>query len=47
LLAFLCWAVLSAMKGPFIDLDPVNVYFWLFAGVLARVPVLERIEEAA
>jgi hypothetical protein len=47
LLGFLCWAVLSAVKGPFIDLDPVNVYFWIFAGALARVPELEHSGGAA
>jgi hypothetical protein len=42
LVAFLVWAATASLKGPVIDLDPVNVYFWLFAGVLLKVAMLER-----
>jgi hypothetical protein len=34
LVALLGLLALSMIKGPYIDLDPVNVYFWLFAGML-------------
>lgn len=44
ILAFLIWSLLSATKGQYLDFDPVNVYFWLLAGVLARVAVLDRLE---
>jgi len=27
-----------------VDLDPSNVYFWLFVGVLAKLPRLDREE---
>lgn len=47
LLAFLLWTLVSGAKGPFLDLDPVNVYFWFFAGVLAKVGFLARDSEAA
>jgi len=30
----------NCLKGWQLDLDPVNVYFWLFAGILFRVRVL-------
>jgi hypothetical protein len=32
--ALLLLTVVSLFKGPYIDLDPLNVYFWLFAGML-------------
>jgi hypothetical protein len=32
--ALLLLTVVSLFKGPYIDLDPINVYFWLFAGML-------------
>jgi hypothetical protein len=34
IVALLLLTVLSLFKGPYIDLDPLNVYFWLFAGML-------------
>jgi hypothetical protein len=27
-------------KGSFIDYDPLNVYFWIFAGILMKLPTL-------
>lgn len=42
LLAFLLWILLYGLKGKYIDLDPANVYFWLFAGVLVRTWALDR-----
>ncbi len=41
LLAFLLMLVLSSVKGWMIDLDPVNVYLWIFAGVLMKLPALD------
>jgi hypothetical protein len=41
LLAFLVAIFLSSFKGWQIDLDPVNVYYWLFAGILLKLPVLD------
>jgi hypothetical protein len=40
LLAFLLWTLVYLSKGAEIDLDPINVYFWLFAGILLRLPAL-------
>jgi hypothetical protein len=36
IIAFLVWNMVYFTKGSFIDLDPINVYFWLFAGMLLR-----------
>ncbi len=41
LLAFLIWNLIYNLKGQYMDIDPINVYFWLFAGVLARLPALD------
>jgi hypothetical protein len=32
--ALLALTAVALFKGPYIDLDPMNVYFWLFAGML-------------
>ncbi|MGB6198959.1 MAG: hypothetical protein WBF35_05360 [Candidatus Acidiferrales bacterium] len=47
LLAFLIVAMLYSFKTWLLDLDPVNVYFWLFAGMLACLPALDRPPEDA
>lgn len=49
-----CWAsafvsffvviFLNSFKGWLVDLDPVNVYFWVFCGMLLKLPVLQRRE---
>lgn len=36
-LALLIWALLTGLKGQSLDLDPLNMYVWLFAGVASRV----------
>ncbi len=41
LVSFLLVVMLMGLKGYLIDLDPINVYFWIFAGVLAKLPLLE------
>jgi len=46
LLGFVLWVMLYNVKGPVIDLDPTNVYFWLFAGLLLRIPDLAQQEQA-
>jgi O-antigen ligase len=40
LLGFLIWTLVYLTKGVEIDLDPINVYFWLFAGLLLKLPTL-------
>lgn len=41
LVAFLMALALYSFKGMFIDMDPINVYFWMFAGLLAGLPTLD------
>jgi flagellar biogenesis protein FliO len=41
LLAFFIAVALNSFKGWLVDLDPLNVYFWVFAGVLARLPAFD------
>ena len=45
ILAFLITMIVTSLKGWYLDLDPVNVYFWLFAGILFKLPYL-RSQEA-
>jgi hypothetical protein len=45
ILAFLFLQVVYLVKGSFLDIDPLNVYFWLFAGILMKLPTLDAIEE--
>lgn len=44
LFAFVLWTLIYGTKGQYLDLDPANVYFWLFAGVLMRIWTLEQTE---
>ena len=49
LLAVVIWSIVYIAKSQYIDLDPLNVYFWLFVGLLFRVPTLaaaDPVEEA-
>jgi len=47
LLAFFITVALISFKGWLMDLDPVNVNFWVFAGVMAKLPELGRRGEQA
>jgi hypothetical protein len=42
LTAYVLWGLLIGFKAQYLDLDPMNIYFWLFLGILARLPFLER-----
>lgn len=42
ILAFLVVMIINSFKGWQIDLDPINVYFWLFAGILLKIPYIKR-----
>jgi hypothetical protein len=42
ILAFLAWNLVYDTKAQYLDFDPINVYFWLLVGVLAKVAVLDR-----
>lgn len=46
LLALLVWSVLYNIKASYLDTDPLNVYFWLFAGLLLKLPALVKHGEA-
>ena len=36
---------LNSFKGWQIDLDPINVYFWVFAGFLLKLGYLDRLNQ--
>jgi hypothetical protein len=42
LFAFLVVVVAYLYKGAVLDFDPLNVFFWLFAGILLKLPALEK-----
>jgi cell division protein FtsW (lipid II flippase) len=46
ILAFLLVMFVKSFKGWQIDLDPINVYYWLFAGLMLRLPSLAAIMES-
>ena len=41
-LAFFVTLALNSFKGWLMDLDPINVNFWVFAGLLEKLPELDR-----
>jgi len=41
--AFLATFILYNFKGVMIDFDPINVYFWLMAGLLFKLPLLTQL----
>jgi hypothetical protein len=44
IVALMGWVLLYSLKAQYFDLDPINIYFWLFAGILMGLPRLERRE---
>jgi hypothetical protein len=44
ILALMAWVLLYSLKAQYFDLDPINIYFWLFAGILMGLPRLDRRE---
>jgi len=44
--AFVMVMAINSIKGYAIDIDPINIYFWMFAGVLCKLPYLEMAEAA-
>ena len=46
LLALLVVTIVNCWKGSYLDIDPMNVYFWLLAGVLLKLPALEKVRSA-
>jgi hypothetical protein len=43
LLALVLFLVVNNFKGSYIDLDPTNVLFWLFVGILLKLPELDEL----
>ncbi|MCH9050522.1 MAG: hypothetical protein IIA72_05505 [Proteobacteria bacterium] len=41
--AFFVTIAINSGKGWIVDLDPINVYFWIFAGILFKLPHLEAV----
>lgn len=41
LFSFLAVTVAYLYKGCVLDYDPLNVYFWLFAGIIAKLPEIQ------
>src|SRR5262249_9592380 len=39
--AFFVVMSLNSFKGWLVDLDPVNVYYWVFCGLLLKLPALQ------
>jgi hypothetical protein len=39
-LAFLIISIINGWKASYLDIDPLNVYFWLYAGLLLRIPTM-------
>lgn len=40
-LGFFLIVFLTSVKGWYIDLDPINMYFWIFLGIMMKVPFLQ------
>ena len=45
ILAFIIAIALNSFKGWQIDLDPINVYFWVFSGFLLRLGYLDKLSQ--
>ncbi len=45
ILAFIITIALNSFKGWQIDLDPINVYFWVFSGMLLRLGYLDKLSQ--
>ena len=41
IVALLIWTLIYNVKAQYMDFDPLNVYFWLLAGILARLPTFD------
>jgi hypothetical protein len=41
LIGLLLWNLVFNIKAQYLDIDPMNVYFWLLLGVLLKLPKLE------
>jgi O-antigen ligase len=44
ILGLMIWGVVYTVKAQYLDFDPLNLYFWLFTGVLFKLAVLDKME---
>lgn len=42
MLGLVLWNLVYSFKTQYIDTEPMNIYFWLFLGMLAALPELDR-----
>jgi hypothetical protein len=42
LIGLLLWNLMFNIKAQYLDIDPMNVYFWLLLGVLLKLPKLDE-----
>ena len=47
ILGLMVWAGVYTVKAQYLDFDPLNLYFWLFTGILFKLAVLDRDESRA
>ena len=46
ILGLMIWGIAYTVKAQYLDFDPLNLYFWLFTGVLFKLAVIDRAEAA-
>lgn len=46
ILGLMIWGVVYTVKAQYLDFDPLNLYFWLFTGILFKLAALDRVEAA-
>jgi O-antigen ligase len=46
LIGLLLWNLVFNTKAQYLDIDPMNVYFWLFLGLLLKLPELDIADDA-
>ena len=46
ILGLMIWGIAYTVKAQYLDFDPLNLYFWLFTGILFKLAVLDRAEAA-
>jgi hypothetical protein len=46
ILGLMIWGVVYTVKAQYLDFDPLNLYFWLFTGILFKLAVLDRDDAA-
>jgi hypothetical protein len=44
LIGLLLWNLIFNVKAQYLDIDPMNVYFWLLLGLLLKLPALDPAE---